>query len=137
MRAAPNVETIAEADVLAFLEERVGRNAGLLVDARMPDGRADGYIPGSVSLPHAAVAPGNTHLPEILKALGARAMDDLYNFADARELVVFDTGPSTDDAGALIANLLEAGYPAEKIQYYRGGMQVWSVLGLSIEEGTL
>lgn len=28
--------------------------------------------------------------------------------------------------------MIEAGYPAEKIHYYRGGMQVWRMLGLSV-----
>ncbi|MGA1179662.1 MAG: rhodanese-like domain-containing protein, partial [Marivivens sp.] len=32
-----------------------------------------------------------------------------------------------------IRNLLEVGYPAERIFYYRGGMQAWRMLGLSVK----
>ena len=28
--------------------------------------------------------------------------------------------------------MIEAGYPAERICYYRGGMQSWRVLGLTV-----
>jgi hypothetical protein len=31
--------------------------------------------------------------------------------------------------------MIEAGYPAEKIHYYRGGMQVWRSLGLTVVPG--
>lgn len=132
--AAVGIEALIEGQVLDFLVEKVGQNEGLLVDARMPEGRALGYIPGSVSLPHETSAPENEFRDEILKALGARAFEDVFNFADAQNLVVYDNGPTQNDAGVLISHLLEVGYPSEKIRYYRGGMQVWSVVGLTVQE---
>jgi hypothetical protein len=47
-----------------------------------------------------------------------------------------DSGDATQDAAALIVDLLVAGYPLEKIGYYRGGMQVWTTLGLSTTAAT-
>lgn len=135
MQVARGVPTLDETAVLAFLVDQVAGNVGLMVDARLPADRALGYIPGTVSLPYATVAPTNSFREDILKALGARAFEGVYNFADARELLIYDQGPSTDDAGKLVRNLLDAGYPVEKLKYYRGGMQVWSVLGFSIEQG--
>ncbi|MEH6645884.1 rhodanese-like domain-containing protein [Sulfitobacter sp.] len=132
--AAPGVDTLIEPDVLAFLENGVGTNAGLLVDARMPHDRDLGFIPGSVSLPVDTVSSQSEFRNDILKALGARAFEDVFNFADAQSLVVYDNGPTQNDAGRLIGYLLDAGYPSEKIRYYRGGMQVWSVLGLTVQE---
>jgi rhodanese-related sulfurtransferase len=132
--AAVGVRTVIEPDVLGFLVNEVAQNQGLLVDARMPGGRALGFIPGSVSLPHETVASDNEFRDEILKALGARAFESVFNFADAQRLVVFDNGPSQNEASILIAHLLDACYPAEKINYYRGGMQVWSVVGLTVQE---
>jgi len=131
---ASGVATIVETEVLEFLAEVVGQNAGLLVDARMPNDRAMGFIPGSVSLPFETLNPNNELRDEILKALGARAFEDVFNFSDAQSLVVYDSGPTRHDAELLIGHLLEVGYPAEKILYYRGGMQVWAVLGLTIQE---
>ena len=135
MIVADGVTTLAETDVLAFLMNEVANNKGLMVDARMPADRETGYIPGSVSLPFATLDAKNEFKNNILRALGARELDGIFNFADARNLLVYDKGPSTDDAGQLVKNLLAEGYPKEKISYYRGGMQVWSVLGFSIEEG--
>lgn len=132
--AAVGIEALIEGQVLDFLVEAVGKNEGLLVDARMPEGRALGHIPGSVSLPHQTLAPENEFREEILKALGARAFEGVFNFADAQSLVVYDNGPTQNDAGVLISHLLEVGYPPEKIRYYRGGMQVWSVVGLTVQE---
>lgn len=85
-------------------------------------------------MPHPTIAEAGETRTQILKALGARAFDDIYNFADAQMLMVYDNGPSQNDAGVLIAHLLEVGYPPEKIRYYRGGMQVWSVLALTVQE---
>ncbi|MEM6305962.1 MAG: rhodanese-like domain-containing protein [Pseudomonadota bacterium] len=136
MTVAPGVETLGEGEVLAFLTQEVAGNTGLMVDARHPDARAIGFIPGTVNLPFETLSPTNDYRGDILMALGARQFDGIYNFADARSLLVYDAGPSTDDAGRLVRNLLAAGYPAAKIKYYRGGMQVWSVLGFSIQDGT-
>jgi rhodanese-related sulfurtransferase len=133
MEVAQGVPTFGETEVLTFLVKEVANSTGLLVDARMPNDRAQGFIPGSVNLPYATLDTGAAFLGEIFNALGVRELEGFYNFTDAQSLLVYDTGPSTDDAGRLINGLLAAGYPAEKIKYYRGGMQVWAVLGFSIE----
>jgi hypothetical protein len=31
--------------------------------------------------------------------------------------------------------MIEAGYPSEHIYYYRGGMQNWNMLGLTVTPG--
>ncbi|WP_299414356.1 rhodanese-like domain-containing protein [uncultured Sulfitobacter sp.] len=133
-QAAVGIETVIEPQVLNFLVNAVGKNEGLLLDARMPEDRALGYIPGSVSLPFATLAQDNKFRDQILMALGVRVFEDVYNFSDAQRLMIYDNGPSQNDAGVLISYLLEAGYPPELMSYYRGGMQVWSVLALTIEE---
>lgn len=136
MQVAPGVPTLGEGEVLAFLVGVVANAQGLLVDARMPEDRARGFIPGSVNLPYATMVGSVSFKQEILEALGARAAGGVFDFSDAQHLLVYDTGPSTDDAGTLITQLIAAGYPTDKISYYRGGMQVWSVLGFSIDGGT-
>lgn len=135
MQVAEGVETLGESEVLDFLVTQVAGGQGLMVDARAPLDRAAGFIPGSVNLPFNTLELDNSFRDDILQALGARAFDGVFNFTDARSLLVYDNGPSSDEAGRLVANLLQAGYPADMIRYYRGGMQVWSVLGFSIEEG--
>lgn len=133
-QAGVGIDTVVEPEVLEFLVDAVGQGRGLLVDARLPQDRAMGFLPGSVSLPHTTLAQDAEYRDEILKALGARGFEDVFNFADAQTLVIYDNGPTQNDAGVLIAHLLEAGYPPEKIRYYRGGMQVWSIIGLTVQE---
>ncbi|SMX40017.1 rhodanese-like domain-containing protein [Octadecabacter ascidiaceicola] len=133
MIVARNVPTLGELDVIDFLSNQVEAGEGLLIDARPPEERAIGFIPASVNIPAATLAPTNPYRDEILMALGAEQFQGVFNFSDVLSLVVFDAGPATQDASKLVTDLLAAGYPAEKIGYYRGGMLVWSTSGLSTE----
>jgi len=130
---ANGVATLGELEVIDFLSTEVETGDGLLVDARLPADRAASFIPASVNIPSATLAPENPFRNEILMALGAVEFQGIFDFAEARSLVVFDAGPATQDAAMLIADLLDAGYPADKVSYYRGGAQVWAMLGLSTE----
>ena len=131
--AADGVETITENAVIAFMAEDVAAGTGLLIDSRDQSARALGFLPTSANMPHNLVTPDNPLLPEIFAALGARSLLGAYNFSDAMTLVVYDAGPTTMDAHNLINAMIAEGYPTDKIKYYRGGMQVWSTLGLTIE----
>jgi rhodanese-related sulfurtransferase len=136
VQLAEGVKTLGEREVLDFLLGQVAKNTGLMVDARMPEDRAVGFIPGSVNLPHATLEPENGYRNDILTALGAQPLGDGFTFDEARHLLVYDIGPAADDAGALVTLLLSTGYPAERISYYRGGVLMWAALGLSIETGS-
>jgi hypothetical protein len=105
-----------------------------MIDARMPEHRALGFSPASLNVPAATLAPTNPFRNEILMALGAEQFDGRFDFTDAISLVVFDGGPATEDAQTLITDLIAAGYPTDKISYYRGGMQVWATLGLTTQQ---
>lgn len=134
--AAPGVKTLGESEVLSFLMDKVAMNTGLMVDARMPEDRAGGHIPGSVSLPYTTVDPENAYRFDILRALGAETTAEGLRFDAARHLLVYDVGPAADDAGMLVRHLLAAGYPAERVSYYRGGMLLWAALGFTVTAGS-
>lgn len=131
MTAAPGVVTLGELEVMHFLETRVSAGEGLLLDSRLPEFFSKGTIPGAINLPFATLDPANPYRDEILKALGATLTGTEWDFSQARQLAVFCNGPWCDQAPLAIRYLLQAGYPAEKLSYYRGGMQVWLQLGLS------
>ena len=131
MTVAPGVVTLGELEVMDFLETRVAAGEGLLLDSRLPEFFAKGTIPGAVNLPSATLDPTNPYRDEILKALGATFTGSEWDFAQARQLAVFCNGPWCNQAPLAIRHLLQAGYPAGKLSYYRGGMQVWLQLGLS------
>jgi len=134
MRAAPGVETVGELEVMDFLETAVARGSGLLVDSRVPAWFEKGTIPGSVNVPFSTLEPSNPYRDDILRALGAVERGGRLDFTGAMELLLFCNGPWCDQSPRAIRNLIDAGYPPEKLRYYRGGMQLWLLLGLTVLE---
>lgn len=127
MQAGPGVSTIGELEMLDFLELFVAGGSGLLVDIRLPEGFGAGTIPGAVNVPAATLRPGNPYRDDLLNALGVRSGD----FSSAFDLVIFGSGADDPEAAEAVRSLLDAGYPASKLKYYRGGLNAWVALGLS------
>jgi len=135
MSVADGVETVGELELLDFLENDVQAGTGVLIDARTPDFFKAGTIPGSVNLPFnlLSVSDSNPFLNPILTQLGGtQQADGSWTFANARKLALFCNGPWCGQSPRAIGNLISVGYPAEKLLYYRGGMQSWLMLGLTV-----
>lgn len=132
MQAAPGVATVGELEVLEFLDTRVAVGLGLLLDSRVPEWFAKGSIPGAVNVPFATVDAANPYRDDILQALGAVKTADGLDFTGAQDLLLFCNGPWCDQAPRAIRSLVSAGYPPEKLSFYRGGMQLWLQLGLTV-----
>jgi len=130
---APGVTTVGELEVISFLQDHVSTGTGLLIDSRVPQWFEKGTIPGAVNVPFPTLDADNPYRADILKALGAREMGGQLEFSNALELTLFCNGPWCEQAPRAIQNLLDAGYPPEKISYYRGGMQLWLLFGLTVE----
>ena len=133
MEVARGVDTIGELELIAFLQNQVSNGTGLLIDARVPEFYGKGWIPGAVNVPFTTLAEDNPYRNDILKALGAVELGDVLDFTNALELTIYCNGPWCQQAPIAIQTLLEAGYPAEQIKYYRGGMQDWLILGFNTE----
>ncbi len=132
MTAAPGVNTVGELELIDFLKTKVEKGKGVLVDARIPAWYRKGTIPGAVNIPFTLLAPDNPYRDKILLVLGARKLEDgTWDFGGARELLLFCNGPWCGQSPRAIRNLIAAGYPPEKLHYYRGGMQNWQLLGLT------
>lgn len=132
--AGEGVATLGEIEVMDFLETRVAAGRGLLVDSRVPEWFVKGTIPGAVNVPFATLEPTNPYRDDILAVLGARQIGAGWDFSAAVDLVLFCNGPWCDQLPRAIRNLLDAGYPADKLRYYRGGMQDWMILGLTVTQ---
>lgn len=133
MRAARGVETMGELELIAFLESRVSDGTGLLIDARMPDAFAAGAIPGAVNVPTRTLSADNPYRPDILRALGAEEVaGGRFDFSAALDLMIYGDGPWSGTARGMVRNLLDAGYPPDKITYYRAGLQGWVGFGLTV-----
>ena len=131
MSAGEGVETVGEIEVIEYISTHVETGKGLLIDSRIPSWFAKGTIPGAINIPFSTVSPENDYRDEILQALGAQKDGDAWDFTQATDLLMFCNGPWCDQSPRAIRDLLDVGYPAEKIRYYRGGMQLWLTLGLS------
>ena len=134
---APGVETIGEVEVIGYLQRmNDGDSSILVIDSRTPDWVAKGTIPGAVNLPWTALNPAKGADPisigEIMEdRFNAKNLEGLWDYSEARTLVMFCNGMWCGQSPNNIKNLLKFGYPAHKIKWYRGGMQDWEILGLS------
>lgn len=133
MFAAEGVETLGELELITFLQTHASDGTGLLIDARMPEWFEKASIPGAVNVPFTTLEPGNPYRDDILKALGARETATGYDFSDVLHLTLFCNGPWDDESPRAIRDLIAAGYPADHLHYYRGGLQMWMMLGLTVE----
>jgi rhodanese-related sulfurtransferase len=132
------VETIAELEVLDYLKKRSnGDDSILIIDSRLTDWVAKGTIPGSINIPWTKLdseqGADSIAIGAILQdKLNAKNLSGLWDFTTARTLILFCNGIWCGEASNSIMNLLRYGYPAHKIKWYRGGMQSWQSLGLTI-----
>jgi len=138
---APGVETIAEVEMLDYLSKMSAGDASILViDSRTPDWVEKGTIPGAVNIPWTALNPAKGADPisigEIMvDKFGVKELEGLWDYSGAKTLVMFCNGMWCGQSPNNIKNLLKFGYPADKIKWYRGGMQDWEILGLSTVKG--
>ncbi len=121
---AEGVTTIGELEVLDILADP----EAILVDSRKVNWYLGGTIPGSVSIPFDEIA-------DRLDELGCEIDFDGWDCKGAREVALFCNGMWCGQSPTAIRAMIKAGYPAEKIRYYRGGMQDWHILGLTVVPG--
>jgi rhodanese-related sulfurtransferase len=131
IKAAPNVETIGELELLEFMGKDVKAGTGVIVDARLPEFYKVETIPTAINIPFTLIKPENPKVEKILLALGARKNGSAMDFSSARTVALFCNGPWCDQSSRAIQALLKMGYPADKLKYYRDGMQLWRILGLT------
>ncbi len=137
MHLAPGVETIGELELIDYLRAiSAGNPEILIIDSRDGDWpQRSGIIPGSVNIPWDQLFPARNDPEKIANilegAFGARRDEPLWSFAQAKTLVFYCNGPWCGQSPTNIKTLLVLGYPANKIKWYRGGMQDWKMLGLT------
>ena len=87
-----------------------------------------GTIPGSVSIPFDEVG-------DRLDELGCEIDFDGWDCTGAKEVALCCNGMWGGQSPTAIRAMIGAGYPVDKIRYYRGGMQDWRILGLTVVPG--
>ena len=127
----PSIQTVAEVEILKFMKDKVNKKEGILVDLRPKSDYAKESIPSAVNIP-ARVKDDKTKVEKILKVLGAkRNADGTLNTNNALEVTFYCHGLWCDKSSDFIKAFIDAGYPADKMYYYRGGFQMWKILGFT------
>jgi rhodanese-related sulfurtransferase len=150
---APGVETLGEVEMIHYIKKMSEGENILVVDSRTPDWVERGTIPGAKNIPWTKLNPAKGATTEgiievMTKEFGAKLAEGAdaftvdeavaegnagkaFDYSRARTLVMFCNGMWCGQSPNNILNLLKFGYPADKLKWYRGGMQDWEVLGLS------
>lgn len=136
MRLSDGVDTIGELEVIDYaVKMSNGDSSIMLVDNRTPDWVSRGTIPGAINVPFTKISRAkgadDLSIAESLEKFGAKETAKGWDFSKAKTLVLFCNGMWCGQSPLGIAGLRAEGYPAEKIKWYRGGMQSWEILGLT------
>jgi rhodanese-related sulfurtransferase len=110
---APGVRTIGELELIEHLERGLPA-----IDTRLEHFRREATIPGTRGISHEEILE---HREELDPGVPT---------------VFFCNGPQCPATPDAITKLLRAGYPAESILYYRGGMHDWMTLGYPTVPGS-
>lgn len=124
MQVAEGVATIGELELLKHLQNP----DTLVIDSRTLDWYLDATIPGAVHIPY-------TDIASRLDELGCERGENSWRCSNAKIVALFCNGPWCGQSPTAIRAMLREGYPADRINYYRGGMQLWQMLGLTVVEG--
>ncbi|WP_226552526.1 rhodanese-like domain-containing protein [Celeribacter naphthalenivorans] len=120
---AEGVTTIGELELIAMLQDP----EAIVLDSRVKPDFDGGAIPGAVHMPY-------TEAADRLGELGCEP--DFEGFIcdgeKVKTVALYCNGPWCGQSPTAARRMIEAGFPAEKIHYYRGGMQVWRMLGLTV-----
>jgi rhodanese-related sulfurtransferase len=121
----PGVTPVGELEVIAALQDP----GALVIDTRTVETQYGGTIPGSVNIPYDVIA-------DRLDELGCERIAAGWRCEQALTAVLYCNGPNCGQSPRAMASMVEAGFPATKIAYYRGGMLAWTSLGLTTRENT-
>lgn len=123
MVPAPGVTPIGELELMEFLNDP----DVVVVDGRIRRDFDGGAIPGAVNIPY-------TEAADRLGELGCEP--DFEGFIcegdEIKSVALYCNGPWCGQSPTAARRMIEAGFPAEKIHYYRAGMQGWRMLGLTV-----
>jgi len=129
------VETLGEAEIIDYIKQMTaGDESIIVVDSRTPAWvKRSGMIPGAVNIPFTKFKD-TTETLEIMEDMFEVIAGETFDFSHAKTLVMYCNGNWCGQSPTAIRKLLAMGYPAAKIKYYRGGMQSWTALGLTVTQ---
>lgn len=135
MKLDEDLETYGELEILYTLKEMKTNSDLVLVDSRTEKWFKYRTIPGAINMPFRYFKERDDfefQFDFAMQYLGAiKDPDGDYDFENAKTMVIFCNGPWCSQSPDMIFALMEAGYPHEKLKWYRGGMQDWLSAGMT------
>ncbi len=127
------VDTIGEREIIDYIKAMSdGDDSIIIIDSRTPAWvKLSGMIPGAVNIPFTKFKDSESTL-EVMEDSFDVQSGETFSFNNAKTLVMYCNGNWCGQSPTAIKKLLNMGYPASKIKYYRGGMQSWVSLGLTV-----
>lgn len=127
------VETIGTLEMLDYLKQKSdGKESIIIIDSRTKAWVKRGTIPGSVNIPFNEFSSNERAVEVMEENFDVLSTGNSLDFSNAKTLVMFCNGIWCGQSPTAIKKLLRYGYPAAKIKYFRGGMQNWESLGLTV-----
>lgn len=133
MKLHKEVETYGEIEVLSFLQKMKSNPDMLLIDTRGEEWYAQDTIPGAISMHYVYITHPDAFADEFkttLKKLGVTKNKNVYDFSSTKTIALFCNGAWCAQSPNMIKALIKLGYPAQKIKWYRGGMDAWTGLSM-------
>ena len=134
MKIHEDIETFGELEVLEFLEDMQDDKERLFVDCRKTGWYESLTIPSAINIPFIYFTERDQWIKEkkeALKLFGVKGEKAPYDFSHAKTILLFCNGVWCRQSPQMIEALLELGYPAKKMKWYRGGMQSWLSVGMT------
>ena len=137
IKLAKGVETLGELEFIEYMKKAQNDDSIAIVDSRKPGWHAKLRIPGSINIPYTNFRTKEGAIEAMEFDLGVSVKKDgTLDFSKAKTIVAYCNGYWCGQTPAMVKNvensLLNMGYPAKKIKYYRGGMQAWTSLGFTV-----
>jgi len=131
----PDVETYGELEVLAFIKQMQNDPNMLLIDGRTEQWYEEFTIPGAINIPFIHIKRQKEYefeFEDALRLFGVKiGKDKAYDFSKAKTLLIFCNASWCTQSPDMIYALINIGYPAENLKWYRGGIQAWLGSGMT------
>lgn len=134
---AQDVETLGELEFIDYMKKAQTDDSIIIVDSRTPSWHEKLRIPGTINVPFTNFQSKQTAIETMEFEFGVtQKADGTLDFSKAKTIVAYCNGYWCGQTPAMVKNvkysLINLGYPASKIKYYRGGMQAWTSFGLTV-----
>lgn len=137
MVLAEGLETLGEAEFIEYMKKAQTDETIAIIDTRTPQWYEKLRIPGAINVPYTGFKAKSSAIEIMEFEFNVKTKEDgTLDFSDAKTIVAYCNGNWCGQTPAMVKNvkysLLNMGYPASKIKYYRGGMQAWTSLGFTV-----